>query len=783
MAVTVEHGRPSGLSATEVAEREKAGLVNGEAERSSRSLSAIVRANVLTRFNAILGALLLVILVVGPLQDALFGVVLVANTAIGIVQELRAKRTLDRLAVVTAPQARVVRDGEPRLVRPEDVVMDDVLELSAGDQLVVDGVMLDSAALEVDESLLSGESEPVPKRPGDDVLSGSFVAAGSGHCRAVRVGGEAYARTLAREAQRFSLVRSELRAGTDTILRWVTWLLVPTAVLLIGSQMARNDDLAEALRGSVAGVGSMVPEGLVLLTSVAFTVGAVRLSKLRVLVQELPAIEGLARVDVVCVDKTGTLTSGDVVVGEVIAVGAAAPVHEALGALAAADPHPNRSLQAIAVAVPPPPSWSPLASVPFSSARKWSGTTFDDGRGTWVLGAPDVLAGVMRPDPDLERQVEGRAARGERVLLLARGAGPLEGETLPAPLEPAALVVLEEQIRGDAADTLAYFARQGVEVKVISGDHPRTVGAVAQRLGLPRASTPVDARDLPDDTAALAASLEEASVFGRVTPHQKRAIVRALQSKGHVVAMTGDGVNDVLALKDADIGVAMGSGSGASRAVAQLVLMEDNFAVLPPVVGEGRRVIANVERVANLFVTKTVYATILALAVVAAGLPFPFYPRHLTVVSSLTIGIPAFFLALAPNARRAVPGFLGRVLRFAVPAGIVAGAATFAAYALARSRPEIDLGEARTIATITLFVLGLWILAILARPPTVARRWLVGSMGVAFVLVLANPLTREFFALSPPSLPISVAIAVLAVLAALALEGGWHLFRWPNRDR
>ena len=681
MPVTVEHGWRAGLSATEVAERQRAGLANGEPERSSRSFAAIARANVITRFNAILGALLLVILVVGPFQDALFGVVLVANVAIGVVQELRAKRALDRLAVVTAPRARVVRDGETREVRPAEVVVDDVLELVAGDQLVVDGVMLESAALEVDESLLTGESEPVTKRPGDDVLSGSFVAAGSGYCRAVRVGGEAYARTLAREAQRFSLVRSELRAGTDTILRGVTWLLIPTAILLIGSQMARHDDLAEAMRGSVAGVGAMVPEGLVLLTSVAFTVGAMRLSRLRVLVQELPAIEGLARVDVVCVDKTGTLTSGEVVVREIVAIDAEAPVQEVLAALAAADPHPNRSLQAVAAHVQAPPAWSPTVTVPFSSARKWSGTSFDADRGTWVLGAPDVLSGAMPARPDLDRVVEERAARGERVLLLARGARTLEGETLPAPLEPVALVVLEEQIRPDAADTLAYFARQGVEVKVISGDHPRTVGAVAQRLGLPRASTPVDARHLPEDTAALAAALEEASVFGRVTPHQKRAIVHALQSKGHVVAMTGDGVNDVLALKDADIGVAMGSGSGASRSVAQLVLMEDNFAVMPPVVAEGRRVIANVERVANLFVTKTVYATLLALAVVAAGLPFPFYPRHLTIVSSLTIGIPAFFLALAPNARRAEPGFLGRVLRFALPAGVVAGVATFTAYA------------------------------------------------------------------------------------------------------
>jgi cation-transporting P-type ATPase E len=769
----------TGLRADEVRDRVARGLVNDVPDRPSRTLGQIARANVLTRFNAILGVLLVVILVVGPLQDALFGLVLLSNTAVGIVQEWRAKRSLDRLALLTAPVARVVRDGAAREVAVNEVVLDDVLEVGPGDQVVVDGVVLVTTGLEVDESLLSGESEPADKAPGDEVLSGSFVAAGTGLFRATRVGREAYAKALIEEAQRFTLVRSDLRAGIDRILRAVTWVMAPVAALLIFSQLVRNETVADAVRGSVAGVGSMVPEGLVLLTSVAFAVGVVRLGRRRVLVQELPAIESLARVDVVCVDKTGTLTEGEMVVADVEAVADDLPVEEALGAIAAADAHPNPSLRAVAAGVPRPDGWAVADSVAFSSARKWSAFAFVD-HGAWVLGAPDVVLDGARAD--VARRAEHHADSGRRVLLLASSASGLRGEHLPVGLEPAALVVLEERIRPDAAATLRYFADQEVAVKVMSGDHPRTVAAVAERLGLAGAAGAVDARTLPEDGEALAEVAEGASVFGRVTPQQKRAMVAALQSRGHVVAMTGDGVNDVLALKDADVGVAMGSGSAAARGVARLVLLDNTFDVLPTVVSEGRRVIANIERVANLFLTKTVYATLLALAVGVARVPFPFYPRHLTVVSTLTIGVPAFFLALAPNPRRARPGFVGRVLRFAAPAGVIAAVATFAAYALTRGHSSVDLREARTTATVVLFSVGLWVLAILARPATAARRLLVGCMGGAFLAVLTIPALRRFFELDPPSPGVTLWAVVVAVVAALALEGGWRLTGW-RRNR
>jgi cation-transporting P-type ATPase E len=768
----------SGLTAAEVADRVARGLVNDVPGAPTRTVGQIVRANVLTRFNLLLGSLLAIILVVGPLQDALFGLVIVANTVVGIVQELRAKRTLDHLEVVNAPRARVVRDGRVQELAVGGVVLDDVLEAAAGDQVVVDGEVLEAAGLEADESLLTGESEPVAKRPGDQVLSGSFVAAGAGRYRATRVGREAYAARLTEEARRFTLASSELRAGVDRILKYVTWALVPTAALLFFSQLRLEHGVRAGLSGAVAGTVAMIPEGLVLLTSVAFAVGVVRLGRRQVLVRELPAVETLARVDVVCFDKTGTITAGDLAVQELVAQdGAADELAAALGALAASDPNPNATLAAVRRAFPAPDGWRPEAAVAFSSARKWSGAAFA-GRGGFVLGAPELL--LPRGRADLLRQAEEIATRGGRVLLLAAvpgpgGLGDRDGDGPPDGLVPRALVVIGDRIRDDASATIAWFAEEGVEVKVVSGDHPRTVAAIAGRVGIPGAEDPVDARTLPADQAGLAALVEGRSVFGRVVPQQKRAMVEALGSRGHVVAMTGDGVNDVLALKDADLGIAMGGGSAASRAVAELVLLDGRFATLPAVMAEGRRVIANIERVAKVFVTKTVYATVLALSVGVAGLAFPFLPRHLTLVSGLTIGIPGFVLALEPNTQRSKPGFVRRTLAFAAPAGIAAAAATLVAYQVA-DVANVGTDQARTTATLTLAGVGLVVLALAARPFNRLRRLLLAAMAAGFALVLAVPWLRAFFALSLPPLPVALtALGLVAVLgAALAVV----VLRW-----
>ena len=762
---------PTGLSSAQVAERRSRGLTNAGGERTSRSVAEILRANIFTRFNLLLGVLLAVILAFGQPQDALFGIVLVTNALIGVGQELRAKRTLDRLAVLSAPRVRVIRDGAPRDIAVEELVADDLVALRAGDQLVADGVVRDSVSLQADESLLTGESEPVDKRAGERLLSGSFVVAGSGGYQATGVGAEAYARKLAAQARRFTLVRSELIAGINQILRYVTWAIPPVAVLLVVSQLHTHQTASEGATSTVAALVGMVPQGLVLLTSIAFGAAAVTLARRRVLVQQLPAVEGLARVDVVCLDKTGTLTDGTIAFDSMIRVDDQAPAEAALGALAD-DEARNATLAAIGQAFPPPQGWARQDSVPFSSARKWSAASFA-GHGAWVLGAPEmVLTGGQ--DGLLSRAAD-LAASGRRVLALAHAPGSLDGQALPPGLHAVAFIMLAERLRSDASDTIAYFAAQGVALKVISGDSPHTVSAVAARVGVPGAGDPLDARDLPEDPGALGAVLEERSVYGRVTPHQKESMVKALQARGHTVAMTGDGVNDVLALKLADIGVAMGSGAPATKAVAELVLLDNRFATLPGVVAEGRRVTANIERVAHLFITKTVWATLLAVAAGAALVPYPFLPRHLTIIDTLAIGVPAFFLALAPNRRRYVPGFVGRVLRFAGPAGLIIAAATFSAYALARAR-GLPLTEQRTAATLVTLILSLCVLALLAMPLTWRRIALVVAALAGFVLLFPVPAVRTFYKLELPQGAIGSTL-LIAALGAAALAGFWLLSR------
>ena len=761
-----------GLTSAEVSERVARGQLNAVPSAPSRTVGQIVRGNTFTVFNAILGTLTVVVLVYGNWRDALFGLVVVANTGIGIVQELRAKATLDRLAVLGAVRPTVLRDGEQREVEPGEIVLDDVLPVSSGDRIVVDGVVCASAALEVDESLLTGESDPVHKQVGDPVLSGSFAMAGTGCYQATAVGSHAFAAGLAEEARRFTLVHSQLMASINTILRVMVTIMVPVAVLLTWSQLRSHEHFGTAVSGAVAGVITMIPEGLVLLTSVAFAVGVVRLGRHQVLVQELPAVELLARVDVVCLDKTGTLTEPGMHLADVRVVDAAAPIPQVLAGLVGTEPAPNASLAAVARRYPAAGAPTATAVVPFSSARRWSGATLD-GLGSWVLGAPDVLLPVGDPARATADQV---AATGRRVLVLA--ASDLAGPDQLGPTRPAALLVLEQRIKPDAAQTLAYFAEQGVAVKVISGDNPRTVATVVSTLGVPGAGDGVDGGTLPTDPEALADVVEGAVAFGRVTPRQKQAMVAALQSRGHVVAMTGDGVNDVLAVKDADLGIAMASGSDATRAVAQLVLVDNRFEQLPTVVAEGRRVINNVERVANLFLTKTVYATLLSVLCGVLGLPFPFLPRHLTVVTALTIGIPGFFLALAPNTRRAQAGFIPRVLRFAVPAGVVAAVATFGAYASARLDEDVTTAEASTLAAMVLFLVVWWAVVVLARPLSPLRLLLVGTLLAGFALVLMVPFVRDFFAFALPTLEATgVALAVggaaIVVLELVLGVSGW----------
>lgn len=752
-----------GLSSQQVEQRVEAGLVNATSGTSSRALTDILRTNLFTRFNAILGSLFVVALIVGPPQDGLFGLVLLLNTVLGIAQEWHAKKTLDRLAVLHAASAHAVREGVTVEIHPDHVVIDDILEIRTGDQIVADGIVLATQAVEIDESLLTGESNPITKEVSDEVLSGSVVVGGSARIRVIRVGPEAFGQRIQGEAQRFSLVRSELQQGTNRLLQMITWVLVPTALLLAVSQIVRSGlSIDEALRGTIAGVGAMVPEGLVLLTTIAFALGAVRLAGRRVLVQELAAIEGLARVDVLCIDKTGTLTDTTMGLLAVEPLGEL-PAREALGALAAADPAPNATMRAIG-ALPDPGGWAAAEVMPFSSARMWSAVQFRD-HGTWVLGAPDVVEARLQVED--EDRVRGWTGEGHRVLLLARTEQALGGEALPTGMLPAAFVLLGESIRPEAHSTIAYLREQGVSIKILSGDDPATVGAVGIRVGVAGSEMPVDARLLSDGAEDLAREIELSSVFGRVQPEQKREFVLALQANGHVVAMTGDGVNDVAAVKAADLGIAMGSGSAATRAVARIVLLDDAFGVVPQVLHEGRRVIANVQRVANLFVTKSVYAALLAIVVGIFAVPYPFYPRHLTIVSTFTIGLPGFFLAFAPGAPRAEAGFLARVLRFTLPAGIVSAGVALSAYFMTRWVFHAKPAEARTTTTLALLLIGLAVLALVCRPMTWARGALVAAMALMVLPLWLIPVSRSVFGLATP--PLSALLAVLAAVAVGAV--------------
>jgi cation-transporting ATPase E len=754
--------RVRGLTSAEVAERVAAGQTNDVPRGPSRTTARIVVSNTFTVFNALIGVLWVLIMAFGDWRDGLFGLVVVANTGIGIVQELRAKATLDRLSVVSDTRPRVRRDGRLVDVALAEVVLDDVLVLATGDRVVVDGEVVDARGLEVDESLLTGEADPVHKQVGDEVRSGSFVVSGEGSFVATRVGREAYAAQLAEEARRYTLVRSDLRTGINRILTWMSALMVPVGILLVWSQFRVDTSVADAVSGAVAGLVTMIPEGLVLLTSIAFAVGVVRLGNQQVLVQELPAIEGLARVDVICLDKTGTLTEPGMTLVSVEPLDTTVPVDAVLRALCASDPAPNPSMAAVAERYPPPydDAWRATGTVPFSSARKWSGADLGE-HGSYVIGAPEVL--LDAPDP-VRGRVRELAGEGLRVLVVGSAAAPLQHDRRPR-IRPLALLAIEQRVKPDAARTLHYFEEQGVAVKVVSGDSPVTVGAVTERLGLTGATPDgVDAQTLPEPLPELADVVEREVAFGRVSPQQKQQLVRALQSRGHTVAMTGDGVNDVLALKDADIGIAMASGSDATRAVAQLVLVDNRFEHMPSVVAEGRRVIGNIERVANLFLSKTVYASALAVLSGLLALPFPFLPRHLTVVSALTIGVPGFFLALAPNSELARPGFVRRVLRFAVPAGLVCAGASFGSYYLAFVDPDVGQMESRSLAAITLFTVAWWVVVMIARPLNAWRVALVLSMVGAFLLVLTVPWLRHFFAFSVPS----TADAVVAVLVGIA---------------
>ena len=774
-----------GLSAAEVAERVARGAVNRVKDRTSRSVASIVRENVLTLFNAIIVGASIIVLLFGDLRDGIFGGVMIINAVIGIVSELRAKRTLDSLAIVDAPQASVLRDGTLSVIPARDVVLDDVIELALGDQVSVDGTVLASAGLEIDESLLTGESRPVKKKEGDQLLAGTSVVAGSGRMVATAVGERVYAQGLSEQARAFTRTVSEIQVSINRVLQVVSVMLLPVVALTFYSQNriagGSGGDWREALVLSVASVIGMIPQGLVLLTSMNFAIGSATLARRGVLVQELPAVEVLARVDCLCLDKTGTLTTGGIRVREVdVVAGDADTVMSALAS--AASDRTNATAEAI---------WAHVGegarsgaseriewSVPFSSARKWS--AWGTGCESWILGAPEfVIDEAVATNAVLLERVRAIAAGGSRVVALVRADEAVVDDELPARRAVVALVVLEEDLREDAAETLDYFRSQGVHVRVISGDNPTTVGALAAQAGLtaPDGSPArlMDARDLPEDltSEAFNDAIERHDVFGRVTPEQKRAMVGALQARDHCVAMTGDGVNDALALKDADLGIAMGNGTQATKAVAQIVLVDSKFSVLPGVLSEGRRIIANMERVSSLFLAKTTYAAVLVIVTALVGWRYPFLPRQFSYIDSLTIGIPAFFLALWPNPRRYVPGFLKRTLSLAMPTGVILATAALVAFGIVEGPPQ---ARESTAAILSLMLGAIWLLVITSRPLSLWKWVLLASVISATVGGVLLPPVRGFFSMVAPTGYEWLVIACVGACAAVLIEIAQRIF-------
>ncbi|WP_238882484.1 HAD-IC family P-type ATPase [Clostridium sp. YIM B02551] len=736
-----------GLTKTEVEQRVKAGLVNVVVSPPSRTWFQIIRANVFTRFSAINLVLAAIVIVAGSPKNALFAFVIITNSIIGIFQETRAKKTIEELSLLSKSKVKVIRDGIDVMINSEEVVLDDVIILEPGIQLVTDSVLLPMGDVEVDESMLTGESDYIGKKKGDNLLSGSFIVSGYGYGKVIKVGEDTYAAKLSREAKKFKVINSEMQGAINKILKYIMWLIVPIGVLLIVTQILfTKSTWQEAFISAVAGVVGMVPEGLVLLTSATFLVGVIRLSKYKTLVQELPATEVLARVDTMCIDKTGTITEGKLKIIDIIPwkENDIKDIKEILGTFIKSFPGGNSTFEALRKEIPIFSKYIVKHMEPFDSTKKWSGIEVEE-IGSFVLGAPEMI--VSEDNIAVRSIVEQEAEKGRRVLILAHFKNKKLNENLPEDIEPMAILLMEDIIRKDANETLAYFRKQGVNIKIISGDNPITVASVSKKVGVENSHKYIDARNLPEDIEELSKVIEENVIFGRVTPYQKQKLVKALQARGRIVAMTGDGINDVLALKESDCGIAMASGSDATKAVAQLVLLESNFNALPKVVEEGRKMINNLERVSELYLSKTVYSILLSLVFALIFLPFPYDPIQLSLVGSISIGFPSMFLALIPNKALVHRGFLKRVLSISIPNGISISLGTLLVYLIAyyQGRP---IEELRTLSILVSGCISLLILLNVSKPLNLFKGTLVALMAFVFFISFAVRLSADFFGFS-----------------------------------
>jgi magnesium-transporting ATPase (P-type) len=783
-----------GLSNKEAAARLR--KLGAPTETSSRSLASIVAGNVFTLFNAIIGAFFLLDVGLGLYADAIFGLIAVINSSIGIYQEKKAKETLDEIAVLVAPHAKVVREDEVVELLANEVVPGDVVAVGPGDQLIADGEAIASRGMTMDESLLTGEADGIRKSEGDRVLSGSFCVSGSGHYLVDAVREESYAGKLAGEAKTFRHPPSPLQEEVNRVIIASTYIMLPLAAALLLSFKVRGTDLTEAAQTATAGLVTLIPEGLVLLMSVTFAVAAMRLAKRNTLVQQMSATESLASVDTICVDKTGTLTAGELRLSGVEYAEGVDPKSgaAALGRFAASAGDRNQTLETIAAEFPGR-AGTVRGEVPFSSEWKWSGVSLDGagGSATYLLGAPDILAeaGALSLPPGLAAKLDEETAAGRRVVAFGQTSEALPDDPAAAGaprMQPLALVVLEETLRPDAAETIAYMREEEVDLKLISGDAAATVTAVAYAVGVPRDAGVVEGPDLPEDEEGLAKAALENTIFCRIKPEQKKALVGALVAAGRYVAMIGDGVNDVPALKRARMAVAMGSGAQVTKGVADVVLLKDQFSRLPEAVGEGRRIARNIHRLGRLYLTKTVYAATLILLVAVPGFAFPFLPRHLTLAAFLTIGIPSFVLALLPSDG---PLYRGRLLRalaaFAVPAGLATALGSILSFFLVDTIAGASLDAGRTAATTTLIVLGLAFILLLERGPgrehiAIQSNMLamVAALGAVFAGILAIPFLRDFFDMVLLSAP-EWFLALFSAAAGLTIAS--LLWKLPQIER
>ena len=763
----LETNPETGLSSAQAQERVDAGWANLPIDPPGKTVGQIIKYNVFTYFNMLFFLLAAFVLVFGTWQNAMFLGVVFANIAIGIVQELRSKRTLDKLTLLTAPHGAVIRDGRQRKIPTSEMVRDDIVVFSAGSQIFADAVVV-AGECSVNEALITGEADEIKKPAGADLLSGSFVVSGECRARLTQVGADSYANRLTIEAKEAKPPQqSEMMRSLTRLVQIIGIAIIPLGILMAIKEIVWLErSVSNGVVATVASLIGMIPEGLYLLTSMALAAGVVRLAQKKTLVHDMGCIETLARVDVLCVDKTGTVTENKMAVEDVIPLCPDRFEEEDIRLImadyVAAMRADNDTMAALRKYFTGKVTQQAIKAVPFTSAKKFGGVSFHEDE-TYLLGAPDVLLGERYGK--YARQIDAYSSKGCRVLLLALYDGQPDDEELDAPLMPISLILLSNKIRAEAPETFRYFAKQGVAIKVISGDNAMAVSEVAKRAGIKGAESYVDARTLETDED-IAEAIEKYTVFGRVTPDQKRKFVRALKAGGHTVAMTGDGVNDVLALKEADCSIAMASGSDAASQVSHIVLLESNFAAMPSVVAEGRRVINNIERSAALFLVKNIFSFALALISLIFTLPYPVTSAQMSLVSALTIGAPGFVLAMEPNISRIKGKFLPNVIYRALPGALtdlflVLGVILFCMVF------EVEDNMMSTVCAIILNIVGLMVVHFTCKPYNLLRKVMIGGLTAAFVFCVV--MLPQLFTLSSLDLPGAMILVVFALLSAPAL--------------